>query len=200
MQPENQQPQPSPYDFILNHGEPAPKSVLPGTGGSKKMRILVVIILGLVLIIGGFVAFTWLTSIGKSSAKDLLDPAQKQTEIIRVSGLISQKAKDPATIALAKTTELSVITQQKDTLALVKKLKTSFTIQQLNGAKGTKTDQILQTAEQNNRYDEAGTSIIKQLLTDYKKSLETALSKNKSIDQKQLLESSIQQVSLLLGQ
>lgn len=163
------------------------------------MRILVVAIVAVVLLIGGFAAFTWISNIGKANAKALLEPVQKQTEIIRVSGLISEKAKDPTTKAFAKTTEFSVTGQQKDTLAQVKKLRASFTEQQLGEARNKKTDEVLRTAELNNRYDEAGTSVIKQLLEDYKKSLETALASAKSGSQKQLLESSIKQVALLLG-
>ena len=160
--------QENPYQFITDPSHKPKKSLLPG-GNSKQGRILIVLggILLLAVIAGILAAL--LSSGGSSQKETLLKAAQQQAEIIRVSKIGIDKARDPATRNLAVTTNLSL---QSDQATLFS--HTKFSSKEIALGKDTKTDVALTTAEQSNRFDEIFTQTIQTKLAVYQQTLKTA--------------------------
>lgn len=172
MQPEATPP--SDYDFILNHGSAPKKTLLPGAGSSQKQRIMVAVIGGLLLILVFFILFAVVKGgKGKNSAT-LLQIAQTQNELIRISTLGATNAGSSNTKALAVTTQLSIETAQQDILAQLGKQGTKTNPKILAATKNPKTDEILSAAATDNRYDEVLAQAIQTNLTQYQKLLKTA--------------------------
>lgn len=200
MQPDNQphQPQPGPYDFIMNDGLPQ-KGKRLGSNGSKKTRILVVSIISIVLLIGGSFVINLIKSVGQSKAKNFMLAAQQQTEIMRVSALISEGATDPAVKGYAETVQLTLTSQQKILLSQLKKAHINFNPKELLLGKDSKTDNELALAVQNSTYDSVSPIILNRILGEYKNTLKTTLSNISLKSQRFIIESDIKQVELLLG-
>jgi hypothetical protein len=161
------QPHPD-YDFIVNANHKPKKPLLPG-GNSKQGRILIVGGGLMALLIIGVIVMSLISSAGKGNQETLLKAAQEQAELIRVSKIGIDKARDPATLNLAMTTNLSL---QSDQAALLKHLKTNS--KQLALGKNTKTDVAFTNAEQSNRFDEVFTQTIQAELATYQKTLKSA--------------------------
>jgi hypothetical protein len=123
----------------------------------------------LLLVVIASILAVLLSSGGSSQKETLLKAAQQQAEIIRVSKIGIDKARDPATRNLAMTTNLSM---QSDQAALLSNAKLST--KEIALGKDTKTDVALTTAEQSNRFDEVFTETIKTKLIAYQNSLKTA--------------------------
>lgn len=165
------QPQENPYQFINDTNHKAKKSLLP-TGNGKQGRIIVAIVGLVVLMIVGFVAMTLLSSGGNAEKQDLLKAAQQQTELIRISKIGIEKARDPATVNLAINTSLAL---QSDQTVLLS--HTKVTSKELALGRSNKTDVALTTAEQSNKFDEVFTQIIQTELTQYQTTLKSAYDK-----------------------
>src|SRR5687767_8476032 len=109
----NQHPQTptNPYDFIVNDNHKAKKPRLPG-GNSKQGRILIAVfsLLGLILI--GSIVAALLLSAGNAGKANLTKAAQQQNEIIRISKLGMEHARDPSTQNLAITANMSLLSDQ----------------------------------------------------------------------------------------
>lgn len=161
------QPQPD-YDFIVNAKHPAKKPMLPG-GASKQSRIFIALGGALVLVIVAFIVMTLLSSTGNGDKETLTKAAQQQTEIIRISKIGMEKARDPATKNLATTAALSL---QSDQSALLKRVKVPA--KELALGKNSKTDVTLTTAEQSNRFDEVFTQVLQTELINYQKTIKKA--------------------------
>lgn len=161
------QPQPD-YDFITNTNHAPKKSLLP-KGSSKQSRIFIVLGGIILLIILASVAMVLISNAGKGNQETLLKAAQQQAELIRVSKIGIDKARDPATRNLAMTTNLSL---QSDQTVLLTHVKVSS--KQLALGKNTKTDIALTTAEQSNRFDEVFITTIQSELATYQKTLKNA--------------------------
>jgi len=158
----------SDYDFIMSTNHKPKKSLLP-SGGSKQSRILIFVSGVILLLIIATVVMVAISSSGKGQEETLLKAAQQQAELIRVSKIGIDKARDPATRNLAMTTNLSL---QSDQSALLTHVKASS--KQLALGKNTKTDIALTSAEQSNKFDEVFTQTIHTELTAYQKTLKTA--------------------------
>lgn len=161
------QPQPD-YDFIMSANHKPKKPLLPRSN-SKQTRIFI-FLGGIVLLLVIFtVVMTMISSAGNGEKDTLLKAAQQQAELIRVSKIGIDKARDPDTRNLAMTTNLSL---QSDQVSLLAHLSTNS--KQLSLGKNTKTDVALTTAEQSNRFDEVFTSTLQTELTAYQKTLKSA--------------------------
>lgn len=141
------------YEF-LSAPQKAPKKLLPG-GGSKKGRIILVSAGAALLLILGMILMTVLSSSGSGYKKDLLTAAQQQQELIRVSTIGAQKARDNVTRNRAITVQLSLQSDQVQLLAIAKTHGVNVTPKELALGKKVATDQLLTQAEQANRFDEA---------------------------------------------
>jgi hypothetical protein len=156
------------YDFIMSNGAPA-------KGGlNKKMRIAIVAALAIVLILGGLIINTLLSSAGKENTQTLLTIAERQTELMRVADLGIVGARSNTVQNLAVTTKLSIQSDQNAMLSVLKSNKIKTDPKKLTGRKDVKTDKALTQAEQANSFDETFTKILQTQLAEYKKDLKQA--------------------------
>ncbi len=162
MQPQSQ------YDFITNPGKPPKKPLLP-SGNSMQTRIFIFLGGVVVLIILGVIVASLLSSGGNKQKETLTKAAQQQTELIRVSAIGIEKARDSSTRNLATTINLSLQSDQQKLLGHVK-----VSAKQLALGKNSQTDVSLTSAEQSNKFDEVFKQTMQTQLTAYQKSLKTA--------------------------
>jgi len=156
MQPNAQMPTPMPtqnqYDQILNPASAPKKPFLFGGGGKPKPAIMVLfVLLVLILVVAAYAVFTSLNSKNYDSVISL---TQRQEEIIRISELGLKKAADPSTMTYLATVRNVTQSEQTDTIAFLKKKGQKVSPVQLALKKDSSIDTALDTAEQNNTYDE----------------------------------------------
>jgi len=204
MPPNNQYPQsPTPpsgnfdssqYDFIMNPGTPQKKSLLPG-GPKAKMGLLfggiaAVVILFLIIILS-------VLNGGSSATDNLVIVAQKQNEVVRIADIGTKSAGSEKTQKLATMSKLIVASDQKIMIDYLTKEGTKVDSKRLALSSDQKTDQELEAAQSNGRFDEVFTESMLNLLKEYQRSLRTGyegLGKNG----KQIVDQSYENVSLIL--
>lgn len=162
------------YDFIMNGSPKPPRNPLLGTGLGA--RIAVIAGLLIIIIIIGAVINSFLTKGDRVQTDRLVEIAQTQTEIIRVSSLAKDKAKDINTLNLAVSTRLSVESSHQEVKASLaaRGVKGKSLNKKLAASKNPKTDAALDEATKNSRFDETFLTIINKQLTDYQKLLQAA--------------------------
>ena len=191
-----EEPQHNPYQFIVDTDH-TKKKPLVAVGNSKQSRIFIVLGGLLVLLIIGFVVAALISSAANAGKADLIKVAQQQAELVRVSKIGVDRAKDSSARNLATTVSLSL---QSDQTALVASLKSSgikVSAKELALGKDPKTDTALTAAEQSNKFDEVFIQTIQAQLVDYQKSLKTAYDKTDSKKLKQTLSDQFNTAGLL---
>lgn len=194
----NQQPSPDPYAFITNSPTNRKPSIF--NNGSKKVRILIVAGVFLLVLIIGIIFMSILGSGSKAHNAQLLELGQSQAEIIRISAMAQEKSKSLDTKNYALTVKLSVTSSQND----VNKIITSGGVSQkelskkLTQSKNSQTDQLLNEALKNNRFDETFKQIMNTQLGNYQKQLQTVFNSSTK-KQKTTLKLAYDQASVLLG-
>ncbi|MCA9329829.1 hypothetical protein KDA11_04240 [Candidatus Saccharibacteria bacterium] len=187
------------YDFILNNEQNQPKkSFNLFNGGSKVQRIFLFAGAGTLMLIVVMLAYSMLSSGDKSQSERLLSIAQQQTEIIRVTGLAKNKARSTATQSLASTTSITIQSSKNDITELLKKSRVKVNDKIFNSAIDPRTDETLESASLNNRYDQVFTEIVTAELKSYQLKLKEAFDNTSSKAQKEALEKSYNSVSTLL--
>lgn len=181
------------YNFIMNANHKPKKPLLP-SGNSKQARIFIVLGGVILLLIIASVVLVLISSAGNGNKEALLKAAQQQAELIRVSKIGIDKARDPATRNLAMTTNLSL---QSDQASLLTHVKASS--KQLALGKSTKTDVALTNAEQSNRFDEVFTETIQTELASYQKTLKSAYDGSASKKTKATLTDEYNHAAVLLS-
>jgi hypothetical protein len=173
MPPNTNKPQ-NDYDFILRD-VPIPKNKV-SLGGSMILRIAVIVVGVIILIIMALVISSFLNKASNAQKERLLETAQAQTEMIRITKIGETKAGELGVRSLATTTQLALISQQQDTkAALIKRGAKAKGIEKTFGAKkNVKTDAALNDAGSNNRFDDTFLEILNTQLNDYKKLLQNA--------------------------
>jgi hypothetical protein len=196
-----QYPQQSPYDFIVNSGQPQPKRPfsLPN-GGSKRQRILLIAGGGFTLLVLIIMMFSMLSGGSKEQNERLLSIAQQQTEIVRVTNLARDKARTSAAQSLAATTSITMQSSQSDVTGLLKKAGVKTDVKVLALKNDPKTDAALEAAAQNNRYDEVFTELLAREIKEYQTSVKEAYDGTSSKTQKAVLETAFINASTLLGE
>ena len=193
----------TPFDFIVNPGQPVKKPLLFGGGGSSSTtkRLVIAASGAVIILLVAVVFFSILGSSGKGNVQKLLDLANQQQEIIRVAGLglAQSQVSTPDTQNLAITTQLSLQSDQSATLALLAKDGQKVTAKNLGLKKDTATDAQLSVAAQNGTYDKTFVQSIDNDLTSYGSALQAAYKSTKSTSEKQVLQTSYNNVALLLG-
>lgn len=192
MQPDSNHGQ---YDFILNNQAPK-KSLF--SGGSKNTRLLFIVVVVLVLIVLFWVLLAVLNGGKKAGVDELVGIAQDQTEIARLATAGSTAARSTDTRGFATTTALSINTSQKDLLDIIKKHGRKLSTKDLALKHSAETDQDLNSAAENNRYDEVFKQTMRNELADYQQALKTAYANSTNIGDKQQLDTMYKQASLLL--
>lgn len=197
-----QAPEQNPYDFIMNSGEPPKKSPLGlPSGNSKLQRILIVGGGIVVLIIIGVLLLSIVTAGSKSNTEQLLSLAKTQTELIRVADLVVKEpsVRNESTRILAINTSVSVNSTKQQVVSMITKSGKKADPKQLALSKNTKTDASLESALQNNQYDEVATEILTTELKNYRLQLKTSYDAVSSKQDKQILSDAFKGTSLLLG-
>lgn len=191
-------PQPDPYAFITN----APTNRKPSifNNGSKKVRIFIVVGGLLLILILGIMFMTILGSGSKARNAQLIEIGQRQSEIIRLSSMATEKSNSLDTKNYALTIKLSMTSSQND----LNKIITSGGISQkelskkLTQSKNAETDQILNEALKNNRFDETYKEVINNQLSNYQKQLNSVYT-GSTKKQKASLKLAYDQATILVG-
>jgi len=166
-------------------------------GGKKPLVILIggglVFLLLIVVLINGLIS-----NANKADTESLVKAAKQQQELIRISDIGIQKAKTQSAKNIAVTTKLSLASQQSA-------METAIKAAGLNPKKvlvvsaNAETDKALETAEQNNRFDEEFLKIMSANLVIYQKSVKTAYSGATSKKLKAALDSQYKSANTLAG-
>lgn len=182
LMPPGQQNQ---YDFIMSN---APQKRGPAFGNSPRARIAIVAGGLILLIIIAMVVMSFFSQGDKVQTQRLIEVAQAQNEIIRVSSLGKEKARDINTRSLAANARLSVESSQVEVKAALGKrgVKSKSLNKTLAASKNTKTDDALNEASQNNRFDDTFTLVMQKQLEDYRKLLMGAYDSGTATEKKVL--------------
>jgi hypothetical protein len=180
MDPNYQPPTPPPngefnssqFDFIMNNGQKQKKSLLPS--GNPKQRLIILIVGGLSAVVLILVLFVAIFSGGSSGTDQVLALAQKQNEIIRISGTGNTKAGGTEAKKLAALTSSTIISDQKTTVAYLAKQGKKVSAKELARTANVTTDNELTAAERNGRFDEIFSRIMLEQLKDYKLSMQSS--------------------------
>lgn len=194
---------PSPYDFILNDNNSkrsGSKLPLPKLNTSSRTgRVIFVVVIAVVLIVGLSLLFSILKKAGKPNVAALTNLAGTQAEIIRVSGLVANKAENASTTNFATTISSSVSSDQQALLVYLRKQGYKITDRQLSSAKNTKVDAALDLASKSNRFDEEFMATIGTKLQAYRQILNTRYQGAKNASEKKAIYDAYLHVGTLLA-
>jgi hypothetical protein len=168
--------QPNQYEFIMGNTA-KPGKGLP-LGNNKLARALVVVVIVIIVGIIAAVANSFLTKDSQAQTQRLLEIAQTQSELIRVSSIAKNKARDLDTRNFALNTQLTVQTSQQQVIKALngRGVKSKGLNKQLGAKKNPKTDAALDEATKNNRFDATYIAILNKQIADYQKLLQGAYS------------------------
>lgn len=166
-----------------------------GAGTKKRVLVVIGILMALVLVFG--LAFSFLFSGGDETAQQTLKLAQQHTELIRISEIGAKQARAQDTKNLATTVKLVLQSSESEVVAIAKRDQ-PVSNTQLSAGKNTKTDTLLETAEQTNRFDEAFIETLFSQLRAYQQSLKTTHAQLSSAKEKQTLNDLYIQIDKLL--
>lgn len=195
-------PQQNPYDFILNSGN-QPKSSLPlplptPDTSTKKGRIILVSVVGMIGLIIAIVGYSIISGAGKTDINALVSIAAKQTELMRVAGLSKDKAQSLSTSSLAATVSTTLLSDQQAIIDVLKNNGKKISAKELSSAKSSKTDTALDTASKNNRFDEEFIATLQTQLTSYQQALKNRYNSSSSSSEKKALNNAYTHISTIL--
>ena len=179
----------NPYDFITSAPTKPKRSLLPG-GNSKTGRLLIAGAAGVALLLMVLVFVSILNSGNTALKSDYTELTRQQTELIRISTLASNKARQSDTKNLAITTQYAVASQQAELLPIAKKAGAPTDPKSLALGKNSSTDAALTTAEQANQFDSAFTKELVASLQAYQKQLKKIYDASSDNDTKDALSKS----------
>lgn len=204
MPPNNQYPSnPTPpagnfdssqFDFIMDPGGSQKRSLIPG--GPKARMIVIGGLIALVLILFLVIIVAIMNS-GSSSTGNLVTVARKQNEVVRVADLGVDDAGNEEAKKLATMTKLVVASDQKKMIDYLATQNKKVSNKDLAVGANQKTDQELEAAQSNGRFDEVFTQIMLKLLKEYQQSLRTGY-EGLGVNGKQLIDANYENVSLIL--
>ncbi len=180
MPPNQNKNSQNPYDFITTPGQ-APVS---GFSPNKKQRIILIILGAITVIILIIVVVSFFNKAGQAQNQKLIELAQTQTEIVRVSAIGAGKATSLETKSLAINTQLSVESAKQTTKQALKNRKAKAPDKVLNSGKNTKSDTLLADATANNRFDQTFTELIQTKLASYQKQAKSVYDSSTPAEQK----------------
>ena len=173
--PPPQQPPNNPYDFINN--QPSNNKLPVDLSSNKTKLILAGGVLALLFLV--FILFSAIFGGGdEEQTLKYVDIAKSQTEIIRLASLAEDNAGLIETRSLALTTKYSTQTSRQELTDILKKrgVNEKDLNKRLSASKNAESDELLDEAKKNNRYDETFKKIIFQEIEDYQKELQSASS------------------------
>jgi hypothetical protein len=199
MPPNNQHPGQNQYEFIMN---PSPKQRHSFNFGHNKGARITVVVVGIIILsivatfINGF-----LGKENKAQTDQLVEIAQAQSEIIRISAIAKEKARSNGTKNFAANTKVSIETSQQDVRKLLNSrgVKDKALNKKLSASKNSKTDATLDQAANNNRFDETFQTVVTKQLSDYQKLIQSA-SVGGTPNEKKALAKALENSKLLVAQ
>lgn len=156
----------NPYNFIMDTDHKRKKRLVTKPK-SFYSRLFWVVGGGLIAIIAIIGVSSFINSAQNEKTSKILSLVSEQQEIIRVADLGVIGSKNSSIQAWAETTKLSVASQQKTLTTYLKKNNVSSEMLAINSKINKNTDASLKTATSDNRFDDAFTTTLKTLLTDY---------------------------------
>lgn len=205
MDPQNPygpaQPPGNPYDFIMSP-DSAPRQkpkLVPGMGGGNSFAKKLAVLIGgaIVVVIILAVGVTLLTG-GKTNSSELVELAETQAELIRVSGEGLQNATGQDAKNAATTINLGLQTQQTQLLNLLGQRGQKIKPKELALKQNPTTDKQLMLAQQTSTYDDAFMQIIHQQLSDYVNTLSQLYTKSTDSTVRKQLQTDYNQAQLML--
>jgi hypothetical protein len=192
----------NPYEFIMNPNT-APKKTPLGTIVPSNNPF----IMRIVILVGGAVALMIVLAIGISlfskgglNTVPLVGMAQTQAELVRVSTEGTTSAVQQSTKNLAINVELTMMTQQQQTVSFLSKHGRKVAAKELILKKSAQTDLQLTNAKEQSTYDQAFSQIIQASLKTYASSLQQTYNSTTSPSERNLLSTFYAQTQLLLKQ
>lgn len=193
MPPNNQN---NPYGFILNPEKP-PKPPLKIFGGNAMIQRAVIVGMGvLLLIIITVFGLSFLNKASNAQAQRLVEIAQTQTEILRVSETTQSKITDSGLAKISILNQLTTRTALKDISDALAKRGQKVNEKLLAKGQNPGNDQVLTEAEQNSTYNQAYRALLSQQLDNYLLQIEAAHSSG-SAKEKEMLASIYEQVRVI---
>jgi hypothetical protein len=190
------------YDFIMNPTGPQKRKSgrLPSiSGGSGSQRSLLLLVGGGGLLVIVLMILYSIFGGVPDNKEQLIKVAQQQHELIRIAEIGVKESRDTQSRNLAMTAKLSLTSDQAPLLAALKKQKVKIGNKQLNGQKNVKTDQMLETAKNNNRFDEEFMEFMQEQLVDYQKNLNVAHKETVNKNLKATLKLQYENASVIIG-
>lgn len=193
----------NPYDFILNPPKApktSPLAKLPGGSNPFVMRIALLVGGAIVLMIIAAIVSSLLTKGSTANATALIDIAQTQAELIRVSDQGVNNATQQSVKNLAITAKLSARTQQTQLINYLATQGTTVNAKQLTLKRNAQTDQKFTTAQQTGTFDTVFAQEMQTELQTYASSLKQLFNTATGENERSLLSTDYTQAQLLISQ
>jgi hypothetical protein len=161
------------YNFIFSDQKPRRRFSLRLPGGNSLTKLAILIITGgavlgiLIIVLSSFFG-------PKVNTKEITDVVARAQEITRVSDSVTVKSHDLNTANLSSTTSAALTSQQGQLTTYLKKNRKKVSPKETAIYQNKKTDDEIQSADQNNRLSEYYASYLKKNLADYQASIKTA--------------------------
>lgn len=183
MQPQNT----NPYDFIMQDGQQPKKNSGSTPQSQIKKIVLMVAFISVVFIvlIVGFVVFQTLT---KPKTGDLVDLAAHQTEILRITDLGLESARDSNVRARVQTLRGFIMSDLKKTSELLTQAGTEPSELQLAKYENADLENDLELATQRNAVDSMLVELLDAQIAQYKGVLQSSLSTGSDPDKTAVIE------------
>ncbi len=183
-----------PYEFITNPSTQPKRTI--NFGNSPLQRAIILGVGLLLLLIVFFVLLSVFNRAGNAQKDRLLDLAQTQAEIIRISGLADGQPVGITTRTLAINTKLAVQTDLNSTTDILAKRGVEVDVKDLDQKRNEQTDNTLEEAKATGRFEETFAELLRDQLEDCQRLLKDAQSGGQL--EKQTFSQDYQELSLLL--
>ena len=189
-------PQQNPYDYLLNPAV-APKKSTAFGGGKPNKLVMVLFVLGILVLV--IVAYSVFSSLTKKSYTSVIDLAERQNEIVRISELGIAKAHDPATLIYVSTIRNVTYSERTATLAFLAKKNNALSPKQLVLKQDSSIDKALTTAEQDNTYDQTLLEKLNVLIASYQRAEKNVTDYSGSTSETALIKSLLANAKVING-
>jgi len=185
------------YDFIVNYNH------RPGSNwllqSSLKTRIIIFSGGLLVLLLLAWIFIALLSANSGTSATSLTALAQEQAELARVANSPQQNTNLDATLNLASTVRLSMLSDEQTFVNYLTSINAGPSSDTLAQDMNAQTDAQLSSAKTNGTFDQTYTTVTNQELTTYANNLKKAFNATSNPSERQLLNNAYQNAQLLVA-
>lgn len=175
-------------------------STLPGNENPFMQKLVLLIGGAIILMMVLAIMISMFNSNRSTGTEQLIDIAQTQAEIIRVSDQGITNASQQSVKNLAITTKFSLRTQQNQIISYLAKQGTKVSPEQLALKRDAETDQKFTLAKQTSSFDTVFSQTMQSELQDYATTLKSVFSQATGKNERALLSADYTQVQLLISQ